>query len=69
MWPVDKKGLFGIGERYTNYGIGGGYCGDEGMGFEEAVSELQSNLRERISGMNYVSTKTWPSKSITTKRY
>ncbi len=67
MWPVDSKGSFFNNPRYTNYGIGGGYCGDEGMSFDKAISNLESLLNQRINGMNYVSTKIWPSKSYSTR--
>ena len=65
MWPIDtNRDWFG---RNT-YGMGGGACGDESMTFKNAVSTLVSNLNTRINGMNYVSTKTWPSKSYSSKR-
>lgn len=61
MWPVDTKGgIFGMGLRYSTFGIGGGYCGDEGMDFSTAVSTLQSTLSTRIAGMSYVSEEDWP---------
>ena len=67
MWPVDAKSSswFNIGPRYSNYGIGGGYCGDEGKTFEDAVNTMISTLGTRISGMNYVSNQSWPSISYT----
>lgn len=69
MWPVDTKSG---GERRSFYGIGhtadknsGGYCGDEGMSFKDAVQKLSDNLIERINGMdNFVSSTSWPSISI-----
>ena len=64
MWPIDtNRNWFG----QNSYGMGGGKCGDESMTFSNAVSTLVSNLNSRINGMNYVSTKTWPSKSFSTK--
>ena len=46
-------------------GIGGGYCGDEGKSFSDAVSTMQKTLNSRISGMNsFVSGKNWPNKSF-----
>ena len=64
MWPVDSKSGF-LGQRYSAYGIGGGYCGDEGKSFSDAVSTMQETLNSRISGMNsFVSGKNWPSKSF-----
>lgn len=64
MWPIDtNKNWFG----QNSYGMGGGKCGDESMTFSNAVSTLVSNLNSRINGMNYVSTKTWPSKDFSTK--
>lgn len=65
MWPIDtNRNWFG----QNTYGMGGGACGDESMTFKNAVSTLVSNLNTRINGMNYVSTKTWPSKSYSNKR-
>ena len=61
MWPVDAKktGFAAISGqlRGTKYGIGGGwgnagFCGDEGMTFDAAVSQLKSTVQTRISGMN-----------------
>ena len=60
MWKIE------VSSR-NSYGMGGGKCGDESMTFSNAVSTLVSNLNSRINGMNYVSTKTWPSKSFSTK--
>lgn len=60
MWPIDTNRTW-LGQN--TYGMGGGICGDESMTFKNAVSTLVSNLNTRINGMNYVSTKTWPSKS------
>lgn len=52
----------------SKWDIGGhGICGDEGKTYNEAVQMLQDNLERRISGMDYVSTKTWPSVSISKK--
>lgn len=60
MWPVDSKsGL--VPPRYSAYGIGGGYCGDEGYDFNKAVETLTGTLKTRINGMDYVTSKTWPS--------
>ena len=67
MWPVDSASNSGTGmsawstKRYSTYGIGGGFCGDEGMSFSNAVSTMQKTLTTRISGMSYVSNKSWPS--------
>ena len=67
MWPVDSKGGI-INPRYSIFGIGGGYCGDEGSDFSTAVSTLQSTLNTRIGGMNsFVSNKNWPTASYTSK--
>ena len=69
MWPVDAKGDASSKRRGTLYGIGGwltsaaGYCGDEGMTFENAVQTLQTTLNTRINGMSYVSNQNWPSSS------
>ena len=65
MWPVDTKGSFGLGERYSAYGIGGGYCGDEGYSYEKAVETLVTTLKTRINGMNYVVNQSWPTVSYT----
>ena len=65
MWPVDSgSGSWGT-KRYSTYGIGGGFCGDEGKSFSDAVSTMQSTLKTRISGMSYVSNQNWPSVSYT----
>ena len=68
MWPVDSKDN---PSRSEDYGIGGsyysstftkcGYCGDEAMTFDNAISNLQTMLNTRINGMDYVTSKTWPS--------
>ena len=60
MWPVDSGTSAWGSKRYSTYGIGGGFCGDEAKSFSDAVSTMQSTLNTRINGMNYVSTKTWP---------
>lgn len=59
MWSVHKPASFGT----STYGIGGGNCGDEGYDFDKAVTTLQTTLNARINGMDYVSKKSWPSKS------
>lgn len=61
MWPVDSGSSSWSSKRYSTYGIGGGFCGDEGKSFSDAVSAMQSTLNTRISGMSYVSNKNWPS--------
>ena len=66
MWPVDSgtgNSSFAVWgtKRYNTYGIGGGFCGDEGKSFSEAVSTMQKTLTTRISGMSYVSNQSWPS--------
>lgn len=66
MWPVDSKSGF-LGQRYSAYGIGGGYCGDEGKSFSDAVSTMQKTLNSRISGMSYVSNQKWPNVKYGTK--
>ena len=72
MWPVDSgSGNSSLAvwrtKRYTTYGIGGGFCGDEGKSFSEAVSTMQKTLTTRISGMSYVSNKSWPSVTYSSK--
>lgn len=61
MWPVDTKSSTARGKTY---GIGGnngaGYCGDEGMSFENATKQLITTIKTRIDGMSYVSNKSWP---------
>lgn len=59
MWPVDTKSGW-LGDRYSYFGIGGGYCGDEGYAYDNAVQTLVSTLKTRINGMNFVSNQTWP---------
>ena len=61
MWPVDSGTSAWGSKRYSTYGIGGGFCGDEAKSFSDAVSTMQKTLTTRISGMNFVSTQTWPS--------
>lgn len=64
MWPVDarKSSMAFLNTRYSTFGIGGGFCGDEGYTFDNAISTLQSTLNSRISGMNtYVKNKSWTS--------
>lgn len=61
MWPVDSKTSSWSSKRSSTYGIGGGFCGDEGKSFSDAVSTLQSTLTTRINGMSYVSDQNWPS--------
>ena len=73
MWPVDSSSNYGSGfsllstKRYSKYGIGGGFCGDENKSFSDAVTTMQSTLRTRINGMSYVSNQSWPSVSYTSK--
>lgn len=67
MWPVDSGTYAWASKRYSIYGIGGGFCGDEGMTFSKAVSTMQSTLETRISGMDYVSKQDWPNVTYGTK--
>lgn len=67
MWPVDSGSSSWNSKRYSTYGIGGGFCGDEGKSFSEAVSTMQKTLTTRISGMSYVSNKSWPSVTYSSK--
>lgn len=62
MWPVDSGSNSSVwsSKRYSTYGIGGGFCGDEGKSFSEAVSTMQTTLTTRINGMSYVSNQSWP---------
>ena len=62
MWPITVKSGWS-----NTYGMGGGACGDESKTFEDAVSTMITTLTNRINGMNYVSTQTWPSISYSTK--
>lgn len=67
MWPVDSgSGSIGT-KRYSTYGIGGGFCGDEGKSFSDAVDAMQSTLTSRINGMSFVSNKSWPTVSYSRK--
>ncbi|MBO5074130.1 MAG: CotH kinase family protein [Bacteroidales bacterium] len=61
MWPMDEKGrLSFVTDRYSVFGIGGGFCGDEGMSFSESVEQLRATLNTRISGMDtYINNKNW----------
>lgn len=59
MWSVHTSSGWGT----STYGIGGGICGDEGYDFDKAVTTLQTTLNTRINGMDYVSNKSWPSKT------
>lgn len=68
MWPVDAKSGI-MGDRYSYYGVGGGYCGDEGYTFDKAVETLVTTLKTRINGMSFVTNKTWPSVSYTQRNY
>ena len=60
MWPVDSGSTAWGSKRYSTYGIGGGFCGDEAKSFSDAVSTMQSTLKSRINGMSYVSNQSWP---------
>ena len=60
MWPVDSGSSSWNSQRYSTYGIGGGFCGDEGKSFSDAVSTMQATLKTRINGMSYVSNQNWP---------
>ena len=54
MWPVDSgKSAWGS-QRYSKYGIGGGFCGDEAQTFDNAVNTLKSTIQTRINGLNSV---------------
>lgn len=65
MWQMDTESQ---NKRQNLYGIGGdGYCGDEGMGFTEAVQKLSDKLVDRINGMSYVSNQKWPSVTFQNK--
>ena len=61
MWPIDSGNSALGSKRYSTYGIGGGFCGDEAKSFSDAVSTMQSTLNTRIDGMSYVSNQSWPS--------
>lgn len=60
MWPVDSGSSAWWSKRSSTYGIGGGFCGDEGKSFSDAVSTMQTTLTTRINGMSYVSDQSWP---------
>ncbi len=59
MWKLES-GSSAARSRYSTYGIGGGFKGDEAMTFDNAVSTLSSNLNKRVNGMSYVSDQNWP---------
>lgn len=67
MWPVDSGSSAWGSKRYSTYGIGGGFCGDEAKSFSGAVDAMQSTLNSRISGMSYVSDQNWPDVKYGTK--
>lgn len=67
MWPVDSGSSAWGSKRYSTYGIGGGFCGDEAKSFSGAVDAMQSTLSSRISGMSYVSNQKWPNIKYGTK--
>lgn len=67
MWPVDSGSSAWGSKRYSTYGIGGGFCGDEAKSFSGAVDAMQSTLSSRISGMSYVSDQKWPNVKYGTK--
>lgn len=67
MWPVDS-GTSAVGsKRYSVYGIGGGFCGDESKSFKDAIEQLKTTISTRIDGMSYVSNQNWPSVTYGTK--
>jgi hypothetical protein len=66
MWPVDSKSGW-LGDRYSYFGIGGGYCGDEGYAYDKAVETLVATLKTRINGMSFVTSQTWPTISYSQK--
>ncbi len=67
MWPVDS-GTSAVGsKRYSVYGIGGGFCGDESKSFKDAIEQLKTTISTRIDGMSYVSNQSWPSVTYGTK--
>ncbi len=62
IWSLDKY-EDNSNHRGTLYGLGGswpqawatrGYCGDEGKSFNDAVDMLQTNLKNRIDGLDGV---------------
>lgn len=57
MWKPETSSS----SMYLNWGIGGGICGDEGKSFSDAVSTLLKTFNTRIDGMEYVTSKNWPS--------
>ncbi|MBQ8889855.1 MAG: CotH kinase family protein [Bacteroidaceae bacterium] len=71
MWQLDsnnnkkRTSMYSIGNVLS--GSSAGYCGDEALGFEAAVEQLQDNLNTRINGMDYVSNQTWPNITIKSK--
>ena len=64
MWKVEIGGNW---SGQNSYGMGGGECGDESMTFSNAVSTLLKTLNTRINGMSFVSNRSWPSVSYTSK--
>lgn len=59
IWYLDS-GSNAASRRYSTFNVGGGFKGDEAMSFDDAVTTMRSNLKIRISGMDYVSNQKWP---------
>lgn len=61
MWPINNKN---VRDRYVgSYG----YIGDETLTFEESYTALYNTLLERIDGMDFISSGTYPNISYTLK--
>ena len=61
MWPISNKTVH---DKYIgNYG----YIGDESLSFEESYTALYNTLLERIDGMGFISSGTYPDIKYTLK--
>lgn len=61
MWPISDKSVH---DRYIGTH---GYIGDETLTFEESYTALYNTLLERIDGMDFISSGTYPDISYTLK--
>lgn len=62
MWPISDKSV-----RDKNTGSSAGYIGDETLTFEESYTAIYNTLLERIDGMGFISSGTYPDINYTLK--
>lgn len=62
MWPINDKTV-----RDKNVGGSYGYIGDENLTFKESYTALYNTLMERINGMEFISSGTYPDINYTLK--